>query len=203
MRKSGLVMLGLTGIGLAVVAGAVHAAAPASAEWAQWRGPNRDGKSPDTGLLKEWPADGPTLLWKVGDIGHGFSSVAVSGGTIYITGEVGGKLMLFAFDLEGKGKWRVPADDAYSGDHAGTRATPTIDEGRLYLLSGRGTIGCLDARTGQPVWRRHTREFGGKAGSWGYAESILILQPEVIKFRKKRSKNLKAFWAEMHGSRTM
>jgi len=175
MRKSGLVVLGLTAIILVVVAGAVGAAAPASAEWAQWRGPNRDGKSPDTGLLKEWPAEGPALLWKVGDIGHGFSSVAVSGGTVYITGEVGGKLVLSAFDLEGKAKWRVPVDDAYSGDHPGTRATPTIDEGRLYLLSGRGTIGCLDAGTGRPVWRRHTREFGGKSGEWGYAESVLIL----------------------------
>ena len=79
----------------------------AAADWPGWRGPNRDGKSPDTGLLKEWPDDGPKLLWKVDGIGDGFSSVAVVGGKVYITGDKDGKLTIFAFDLDGKPQWKV------------------------------------------------------------------------------------------------
>ena len=59
-----------------------------AAEWPGWLGPNRDGKSPDKGLLKQWPAGGPKLVWKATDIGKGYSSVAVAKGTVYITGDV-------------------------------------------------------------------------------------------------------------------
>jgi len=173
MRKTLLALCLLPAVVFAGVS-AAEAAAPA-AEWPGWRGSNRDGKSPDTGLLKEWPSGGPTLLWKVTDIGKGYSGVAVSGGTVYITGDTGGKLVLFAFDMDGKVKWRVPVDDAWTGDKAGSRATPTIDSGRLYLLSGNGVVACLDAKTGRPIWGKHTRDFGGSPGGWGYAESVLIL----------------------------
>lgn len=175
MRMQRLARLVLVGMILVATTAAAGAAEPEPAEWPQWRGPNRDGKSPDTGLLEHWPADGPAIAWKVDGIGKGFSSVAVSGGTVYITGSKDGKLVLSAFDLDGEPKWQVPVDDAYTRSHAGSRATPTIDEGRLYLLSGKGAVACLDAGTGRPVWGRHTKEFGGKAGGWGYAESILIL----------------------------
>jgi hypothetical protein len=74
----------------------------ANSDWPGWMGPNRDGKSLDTGLLKQWPAKGPRLLWKVDGIGVGFSSVAVTGGKIYITGDRDGKLTISAFDLDGK-----------------------------------------------------------------------------------------------------
>ena len=175
MHTHRIVALGLVGIVLVAAAAAAGAAEPSSAEWPHWRGPNRDGKSPDTGLLKEWPEGGPPLLWKVDDIGSGFSSVAVSGGTVYITGAKGGKCVVSALDMDGKPKWQVPVDDAYTRSHAGTRASCTIDDGRLYLLSGNGAIVCLNAQTGRPVWGRNTREFGGKPGGWGYAESILTL----------------------------
>jgi len=147
----------------------------APAEWLTFRGPNRDGKSPDTGLLKEWPEDGPKLLWKATDIGKGWSGVAVAGGTVYITGDVDDKLMLFAFDLDGRLKWKVDnGDKCDHGGYSGARATPTIDVPNLYLLSGNGRLGCFDARTGTPRWSKEAREFGGNCGGWGYAESVLI-----------------------------
>jgi hypothetical protein len=115
--------------------------ATASAEWLTFRGPNRDGKSPDTGLLKEWPEGGPKLLWKVTDIGKGWSGVAVAGGTVYVTGDVDDKLMLFAFDLDGQLKWKVDnGDKCDHGGYSGARATPTIDGQNLYLLSGTGRL---------------------------------------------------------------
>ena len=76
----------------------------AEAEWPCWRGPDRNGMSPDTGLLKEWPEAGPNLLWKVSGLGKGFSTVAVTGGTIYITGDIDDSLTLFAFDMNGRAK---------------------------------------------------------------------------------------------------
>jgi outer membrane protein assembly factor BamB len=151
------------------------AAAAAPAEWPTFRGANRDGRSPDTGLLKEWSEDGPKLLWKATDIGKGWSGVAVAGGTVYITGDLDNKLMLFAFDLDGQLKWKVDnGDKCDRGGHPGSRATPTIDGPSLYLLSGNGLLGCFDARTGKPRWSKEAKEFGGDCGQWGYAESVLI-----------------------------
>ena len=144
-------------------------------DWPGWRGPNRDGKSPDTGLLKQWPAGGPKLLWEVNDIGKGFSTVAVTGGTVYTTGTVGNALVLFAFDLEGNLKWKVDHDQAYTKSHPGSRSTPMIDGGNLYLVSGNGLVGCYNATTGKPNWSAHMRQFGGGMPTWGYAESVLIL----------------------------
>jgi len=151
-----------------------QATAAAAAEWPSFRGGEHDGKSPDTGLLKEWPAEGPPLLWKAEGIGAGFSSVAVSGGKIYTSGDVGGKLTIFAFDMEGKNLWTVEHDQAWGGDHQGSRSTPTIDSGKLYILSGQGLLGCYDAATGNKIWTRSMKEFGGAPGGWGYSESALV-----------------------------
>jgi outer membrane protein assembly factor BamB len=147
---------------------------PAAGDWPGWRGPNRDGKSPDTGLLKEWPADGPKLLWKVDSIGQGFSSVAVVAGKVYITGDVDRRLVLFALDLDGKPLWKQDIAEAWTHDHPGARATPTIDGANLYLESGNGLVGCYSAATGKKKWTRELREFEGRPGGWGYAESVLI-----------------------------
>lgn len=120
-------------------------------QWPGWRGPNRDGISPDTGLLKQWPPEGPKLLWKVDNIGKGFSSVAVVNETVYITGHLGDKLTLFAFDLQGEPRWQVNHDSAYNKSHPGSRSTPVIDRGNLYIISGNGLVGCYDAtRGGKP-----------------------------------------------------
>ena len=150
------------------------------AEWPCWRGLNRDGKSPDTNLLKKWPEGGPELLWQAKGLGGGFSTVTVTGGTIYITGDMDDKLLLFAFDMTGKEKWKVPVDKAWTSSPSGSRSTPTIDNGRLYLLSGNGVLACMDAKSGKGNWSKNTREFGGRAGGWGYAESVLIYNDLAI-----------------------
>ncbi|MCX7825757.1 MAG: PQQ-like beta-propeller repeat protein [Verrucomicrobiae bacterium] len=150
------------------------APAPASdAEWPCFRGPNHDGKSPDRGLLKEWPAEGPKLLWKVETIGKGFSSPAFSGGSIYITGEQGDKLTLFALDMDGKQKWKADAGGICK-NVPGARASPTVDGGNIYLLAGDGLMGCYDAKTGTRKWTHRATALGGSPGGWGYAESVLI-----------------------------
>jgi outer membrane protein assembly factor BamB len=125
-------------------------------------------------LLKEWPAEGPELLWQVDGIGNGFSNVAVIGGMIYTTGDLDGRLILFAFDLNGDQKWKTDVDAAWTRSHPGSRSTPMIDSGNLYLVSGNGLVGCYDAGNGEEKWTRRMREFGSNTPGWGYAESVLI-----------------------------
>jgi outer membrane protein assembly factor BamB len=153
------------------------------AQWPTWQGPTRDSKSPDTGLLKEWPADGPKLAWKVDNIGRGFSGVAVNDGIVYITGDLEGTLTLFAFDLSGKPLWKVAHGSGYNkeSNFPGSRSTPTIDSGKLYLLSGVGLLGCFDAKTGEQKWTKDlVKDFGGREPNWGFAESVLIYKDWAI-----------------------
>jgi len=184
----------LVAAGVGVLVGAVFSTAAFGAEWPCWRGANHDGKSTETGLLKQWPAGGPVKLWQADGIGKGFSTVAISDGVIYVTGDaggrvegggrrprvVGGNLYLFAFDMDGKLQWKQAVDNAWTRSHPGSRSTPTIDGDRLYLLSGNGVITCRDKKTGEEKWRKTTRDFGGRSGGWGYAESVLILDKLAI-----------------------
>jgi len=157
-----------------LLAGSFAFAAESEGEWPGWRGPNRDGKSTDKGLLSQWPETGPKLLWKVEDIGSGYSSVATSKSVVYITGNVQGKLTIFAFDSNGKLKWKTIADSAARRGPKASRATTTIDSGNLYLMSGNGVVGCFDTKTGTKKWSQDVNQFGGKSGGWGYTESVLI-----------------------------
>ncbi len=168
-------ILGILILTVFVVASAVYAA-ETEAEWPGWRGRQRDGKSPDTGLLKQWPEGGPELLWKADGIGTGFSTVAISGGMVYTSGDLNGKLMIFAFDLDGRLKWKTDHDAAWTISYPGSRSTPVIDGGNLYIVSGHGRVGCYNAKTGSQKWTRRMREFHGGVPNWGYAESVLIYE---------------------------
>jgi len=160
---------------------AIGCSVVADADWAQWQGPLRDNKSPDTGLLKKWPAGGPKLLWTGRGLGGGYSTVAIADGMIYTTGMVSGQDTIRAFDMDGKDKWRVKNGPGWKGDKPGSRATPTIDDGLLYVLSGMGRLGCFDAKSGKEKWAvQVTSKFGGRVPKWGYAESVLIDGEKVI-----------------------
>lgn len=147
-----------------------------AADWPGWQGPNRDAKSPDTGLLKQWPATGPKLLWKLSGIGTGFSSPSIVGDTVYVTGDIEGQLMLSAISTDGKLKGKANCGPGYSDEKRfpGSRSSPVIDGDRVYLISADGLVGCYDARTGESRWTRKMSEFGGSAPRWGYSESVLI-----------------------------
>jgi len=172
--------LGRTSVGLLTVLSV--AAAAAQADWPQWNGVNRDGKSLETGLLKQWPDGGPKLLWTADtDIGGGFSSPSVTAEAIYVTGLVGKDGWLFAFDLAGKSKWKHNYGPDWSGQHAGVRTTPTVDGDRLYLMSGQGRIVCIETATGKEKWGFNAIEkFGGRNIKWGIAESPLVYGNTVV-----------------------
>ena len=152
-------------------------------DWPQFRGLSRDGTSSETGLMKQWPQDGPKELWSFDGLGEGFASVSVADGVIYTTGMIGGLGYLFAFDLQGKPKYKVAYGPEWtkSGNYPGTRTTPTIDGDRLYLMSGQGRIACHNAKTGEHIWHVDTlAKFKGKNIPWGIAESPLIDGEKVI-----------------------
>ena len=154
-----------------------------AADWPQFRGPNRDGKSSETGLLKKWSKDGPKLLWSVDGLGIGFSSAAVADGYVYTTGMTSEDKqgILFAYDLKGTEKWKKSYGPEWKGSHKGVRTTPTIDGDRLYVMSGYGNLVCFNAKTGDKNWQINTLEkFDGKNIKWGIAESLLIFDNKLI-----------------------
>ena len=176
--------------------------ANAPGQWSQWRGPNRDGKSPDTGLLKTWPEGGPKLLWKVPLIGQGFSSVSIGGGLVFTTGRrpegnpttlpkvkdvyklPGNRYYVTAVTLDGKVKWHRDMYKCYRGYYSGTRSTPTYDNGNLYLETGDGVVICCDAQTGKTIWTCDIhKKFKGitpKGHTFGRSESVLIVGDMAI-----------------------
>src|SRR5262245_26309173 len=150
----------------------------AAGDWPGWRGADRTGVSTETGLLKEWPRDGPKLLWKTTGLGGGYSTPAVAGGRIYLLGTREQKEHVIALNVkDGKEVWatavgRVARDGPPS--YPGPRSTPTVDGDHLYLLGSDGDLLCLDTN-GKVVWRKSLdKDFGGSRGRWAYAESPLI-----------------------------
>ncbi len=155
----------------------------AGEDWPQFRGLNRDGKSPEKGLLKAWPAEGLKPVWVVEGLGKGYSSVSVAGGTVFTTGMIGdaNEGMLSAIDASGKITWQTKYGPEWDKMHPGARSTPTVDGDRLYELSGVGRLLCLDVKTGAVVWTRDLpKEFAGGAPMCGFAEAPLIYGSTVI-----------------------
>lgn len=155
---------------------------PTSAEdWPQFLGPRRDNRSAETGLLREWPASGPPLLWRAQGLGHGYSTVAVAEGMIYTTGDMDEDLVITALDLSGNVVWQQKNGKAFTRAYPGSRSTPTIHEGKLYHINGHGNLVCLDAKSGGLLWLVDCMErFEGREVEWGVAESVLVDGPNVI-----------------------
>jgi outer membrane protein assembly factor BamB len=145
-------------------------------DWPQWHGPNRDNKSNETGLLKEWPANGPSLAWKAKDLGGGFSSVAVAAGRIYTLGDFPDGCHTLALEENGgKQIWSTRVGGK-GGDHPGPRCTPSVDGDLVYVIGQFGDVVCLEAATGKEVWRKNLNsDFNGQMMSgWGNSESPLV-----------------------------
>jgi outer membrane protein assembly factor BamB len=149
--------------------------------WPRFHGLYGNNLSAETGLLKEWPEGGPELVWRTDGIGHGFSSVAITGGLIYTAGNVDKKTVITAVDMDGNVQWQVENGKAWTGEHPGSRGTPTVDGDRLYHESPLGELVCLNAKTGERIWGLNILdEFGARNIQWALAESVLIDGDRVI-----------------------
>lgn len=163
--------------GLIVIAAVTTATA---ADWPQWRGPNRDGISEETGLLQEWPEEGPKLLWQVNDLGGGYGAPSVVDGKIYLVVNEGlEQESVKALDANGKQLWSTPIGKVGNPDqqpnYPAARSTPTVAGELLYALGSDGDLTCLETGTGKVRWQKSLRgDFGGAPGEWAYAESPLV-----------------------------
>ena len=180
MKNMRVVFLAL----VALLSLSYQALAQSGGNWPQWRGPNRDGISKETGLLKQWPADGPPLVWKATGAGRGYSSFSVADGRIYTMGLRADREFIVAFDVAtGKEAWATPhGSAAFRNDRGdGPRGTPTVDGDRVYALGGNGDLSVLEARTGKIVWTKNVlKEFGGSNITWGISESPLVMGNKVL-----------------------
>jgi outer membrane protein assembly factor BamB len=152
-------------------------------DWPQWRGPNRDGISPEKGLLKAWPQAGPPLAWRAAGAGEGYSSFSTTGGKLYTMGARGGAEYVMAFNAaDGKKVWETRLGNRFSNDQGdGPRGTPTIDGNRLYVSGASGDVSALDLATGKPVWSINVlKQFGGSNIQWGFSESPLVLTDRLL-----------------------
>jgi outer membrane protein assembly factor BamB len=154
-----------------------------AADWPQFRGPSRNDLCTETGLLKDWPAGGPPLLWKAHGLGKGFSTVSVVGDRIYTAGDNDGGSMVEVLNAaDGKPIWttKLGRGGDVSG-YEGPRGTPTVDGDLLFALGQLGDMVCLETATGKELWRKDfKKDFGGTQPNWGYAESPLVDGDKVV-----------------------
>ncbi|CDN32801.1 putative polyvinylalcohol dehydrogenase [Mucinivorans hirudinis] len=148
-----------------------------------WRGEERQGIYNESGLLKEWGAEGPKLLWAVENCGKGYSSPTIYGDRIYLTSltedEQGEQVV--AFTIEGKKLWERAYGRMWGKSFPDARTTPTLYKGRLYVISGVGDVACIDAATGEIVWQREAGvEYGSNLALYGESESPLVFDDKVI-----------------------
>jgi len=154
------------------------------ANWPTFRGAQRTGVSPETGLLADWPSQGPKLVWETEGCGRGYASIAVDDNRLYTLGdgllsESNKDEYMSCFDREsGKRIWRTKTGPAWNqgpDNWQSSRSTPTVDEDRVYVITPFGKLICLNTN-GKELWKIDLKkEFQGKkADNWGYSESVLI-----------------------------
>jgi outer membrane protein assembly factor BamB len=163
-------------------AAGIHAAA----DWPQWQGADRNRMSKETGLLKEWPAAGPTVVWTATGLGTGYGSMAVAGNRVYVQGARGAESFVIALNrADGKEVWAKalgPVETRMRTNMgAGPRGTPTVDGDRLYVLTENGDLACVKTDGSSVVWQLNIlKEFGGTQPQWMVSESPLVDGPHLV-----------------------
>ena len=149
-----------------------------------FRGPNRDGLYPaEKGLMKQWPAEGPQMLWENLEIGKGYSSPVIVGDRLYITGmtEDEKQETFMAFSLDGKKLYTTAYGKPWHSNYPETRTTPTINNGKAYVISGMGEVVCINCADGKILWRVDGgTTYATKTGNWGTAECPLVFDNKII-----------------------
>jgi outer membrane protein assembly factor BamB len=153
-----------------------------AADWPAWRGKDRTGISTDKGLLKKWPKGGPALDWKVSDLGSGFATPAVAEGKIYlVAGRDKKEFLLCLSEADGSKEWEVEIGPIAGVGYPGPRSTPTIDDDSIVVLGSDGELVVLDKSSHGVRWKaQYRKQYGGKYGAWGYAESPLVDGDKII-----------------------
>ena len=167
-------------IALAVLVSWVFALSLA-ADWETFHGPNRDNKSPETGLAETWPEEGPPLVRTVTGAGMGFATVTVRDGAFFTAGIHDNVTYVMAYTREGELKWKTPNGESWnptrgwSARYRGSRATPTLGEDLVFHMTEMGRLAAFDIETGVEAWATDlTERFGATRPNWSYSESVLV-----------------------------
>ncbi len=173
-------------LALMLSASVALAEAPKTFDWPQWQGPDRNSVSKETGLLKEWPKDGPPLAWKAKGLGGGYSGPSVAAGRVFGMGNRGQDEVVWALsETDGKEIWTTRIGPAYQQGapqgKEGPASTPTVDDQLLYAVGLGGELACIQVADGKIVWHKNlTSDFGGTVPRWSYRESPLVDGEHVI-----------------------
>lgn len=154
-------------------------------EKSNWQGPKRDCIYPATNLLKQWPENGPEMVWSFEGLGFGHSTVAVANDKVFVTGvkdtieSVG---TLFCFNLKGNLLWKKEYGKDFALNFHGTRSTPVVVDNLIYIESGMGAVYCLNTENGDDVWKvDFIKDLGvDSVIQFGYSESVLIDDNNLI-----------------------
>jgi outer membrane protein assembly factor BamB len=147
----------------------------------QWRGPERNGLYNDTGLMKSWPAEGPSMLWAYEGLGAGHGSPAFSHDRVFVLGMPDTTGVLYAFDFDGNLLWKRDYGTEWFRNYTGTRSTPTVVGNLLYFMSGQGVVYCYDERNGNQIWSVDLlKTFDADNIQWGITESLLVDGDQLI-----------------------
>lgn len=157
----------LIGAGSAGLANLLPAAQ--AADWPQFRGPDRDNISRETGLLRKWPAKGPRVMWSV-PVAQGYAGAAIVGGRVYHHDydEAKGDWCVNCRSLaDGKQIWQYRETREVRPNHGITRTVPAVDGRYVVSLDPKAVLHCVDARTGKMLWRRSlVTEYKSVIPSW-------------------------------------
>jgi outer membrane protein assembly factor BamB len=153
----------------------LYACHPSPPSVHEWRGSGRSGSYKETGLLREWPPEGPKELWYLEGIGNGYGSPVVAEDRIYITGAIDSTAWLWCLDLDGEPVWKSPFGKEFTENFLGSRSAPTVVDGLIYVGSGLGNLYCFDAKAGLEVWSKDLEvDFQGTLPRYGHSEAAAV-----------------------------
>lgn len=172
-----------TWIGVAVLV-AMVTVRPRAEDWPEWRGKGRLGLWNETGIVQKFPEGGPPLKWRA-TVGQGYAGPAVAAGRVFVTDArrvKANQVIERALALDentGETRWTREWQTDYSGLQLvyaiGPRATPTIDDERVYVLGAMGNLLALDVKTGAVLWQRDfVKDFNASIPAWGMTGAPLV-----------------------------
>jgi outer membrane protein assembly factor BamB len=152
--------------------------------WPQFRGPNRDGISPETTpLARSWDAAGPRQLWGV-DCGEGYAGAAVRDGRVFLMDYDYDKKQnaLRCLSLADGGEiWRYAYTLPVKRNHGMTRTMPAVSEKFVVAMDPKCHVLCLDAATGELRWGMNlVSEYGATVPPWYAGQCPLIVGNSII-----------------------
>jgi len=166
-------------------------------DWPQWMGPQRDNVWREIGILKQFPEQGPNVLWKT-PVAGGYAGPSVANGHVYVTDYVtadnvkvanfersefsGTERVVCLDEATGKVLWKHEYPVKYGISYpAGPRCTPNVHQGKVYTLGAEGHLLCFDEQSGKILWSKHLpRDYNTKTPLWGYAAHPLIDGQKLI-----------------------